>query len=278
MIRDIVLQCDASESCDARLDTAFGFAEKCGAHLQAVFVMPNPVIPSYAEGYSEVIPYNPKDQIERVARQAKEAEEMFREKSVNHKVKTEWRIVEDGDYDTILDLARYADIVLIPQLCARFGNNDKIFIIDRLLIHSGRPLIIIPDLNKRFPMDKNIMIAWDESHEAARAVHDALPILKNAKKIRAISISEKADDEDRFLITGHDLQEHLTHHSIKIGSAFLKRGNAQVGEKLLDAAMEFNADLIIMGAYGHSRLREIILGGATDYILRKATIPVLVSH
>ncbi len=278
MIRDILLQCDAGSSNPGRVDTAISFASKFGAHLQAVYVMPSPAIPSYAEGYSAVIPYSAEEQIKLVQQQMEEAKGQFSDKSKNADVITDWRSIEFGSYDVVLDLSRYCDIVIVPQYCARFGDEDKIFIADDLLIHSGRPLVVVPDLNKSFELGEKVMIAWDESHEAARAIHDGLAILSKANQIHAVTVAEMPDSEERFLISGQDLQTHLQHHGLDIETTLLDKGGDEVGEKLLEKALELDADLIIMGGYGHSRLRQTILGGVTDYVFRNTTIPVLMSH
>ena len=278
MIRDILLQCDAGDDNSERLQTVFAFAKQYSAHVRGVFVLASPVIPSYAESFSATIPYSAQDQIAVTKEQATEAEKQFLQAAEQAKVEVDWHAIEDGSYETVVALSRYADLVILPCMCSRFASDDKIFIADEFLVHSGRPLLLIPNLKKQFDIANNILIAWDESREAARSIHDALPILKNADNIFAISIDDRKESEERFLISGHDLEMHLNRHKLPVELKLIDKGGVEVGEKLLSTALEQNADLIVMGGYSHSRVREIILGGVTDYILRNTTIPLFISH
>ena len=159
-----------------------------------------------------------------------------------------------------------------------YGEDNTQKIDDYLSVHLGRPLIITPDLKKVFTLPKKVIIAWDESHEAARAVHDALPFLQYAEQIQIISVAANTKQEKQYMIFDDDLRKHLSHHGINVEVVSLDPSSKGTGKTILEGALEFNADLIVMGAYGHARLKEIVLGGATRYLLKNTTIPLFLSH
>jgi nucleotide-binding universal stress UspA family protein len=114
-------------------------------------------------------------------------------------------------------------------------------------------------------------VAWNATRQAARAVHDAMPFLEAAAKVTALTINA---DED----PAADLARHLARHGVKAEASTLKSDDVEVGALLLSRAADLSADLLVMGAYGHSRLREVVLGGATREIFRSMTVPVLMAH
>ena len=134
-----------------------------------------------------------------------------------------------------------------------------------------------PDLKKVYHLPSNVIIAWDESHEATRAVHDALPLLECAENIRIVSVSKDDKEEKESMIICDDLREHLAHHGVQAEVVSPKKSDKGTGSTILESALEYDADLIVMGAYGHSRFKEIVLGGVTKYMLDHATIPLFLS-
>ena len=119
------------------------------------------------------------------------------------------------------------------------------------------------------------MICWDGGRTAARAVGDAMPILERAKAVDIVIVAEERKNDE---ITGAKLSEHLARHGIKANVKRIARGGLGVDAVLLDYAADSSADFMVMGGYGHSRLREFILGGVTRSTLRAMTVPVLMSH
>ena len=125
---------------------------------------------------------------------------------------------------------------------------------------------------------KELMIAWDESQEAARAVHDAMPFLEYAEDVQIVSVSDKLEEQKANIIYNDDLRKHLSHHGINaevINADELADG---IGKTILQCGLEFDADLIVMGAYGETRLKEVVLGGVTRFLLKHTTIPLFLSH
>ncbi len=122
------------------------------------------------------------------------------------------------------------------------------------------------------------MVAWDASREAARAVSDALPILERASSVAVVSVNPRSRDFGHGDVPGADIALHLARHGVKVDVQRIETRDLDVGNALLSHVASESADLLVMGGYGHSRLREMVLGGATRTILGEMTVPVLMSH
>lgn len=277
-IKDILVICDAGEANDYRVETAMLLAKVYQAHVTGIHFVPYPVIPVYGGSYPDAIPYLSADQMMQSESTANALCEKFKKKSAELKIPSEWKVIDGVDVRYIIDNARYADIVIVPQGYSRYGEDYTQKIDDYLSIHLGRPLLVIPDLKKVFTLPKRVIIAWNESHEAARAVHDAMPLLQYAEQIQVVSVASSTKKEKEFMIYDNDLRKHLSHHGIEVEVASLDPSTKGTGKTILEGALEYDADLIVMGAYGHTRLKEIVLGGATKYLLNNTTIPLFLSH
>ncbi|WP_448098552.1 universal stress protein [Luteibacter yeojuensis] len=146
-----------------------------------------------------------------------------------------------------------------------------------LLLESGRPVLLVPS-GKAYPLPpRHVMVAWSDTPEAARAVHDAMPFLRAADSVEIVTASPTAaggdDDAGRA-----SLVEHLAHHGVKTTSATINPGRGSTGMALIDHATRIHADLIVAGGYGHGRFREWALGGTTRDLFLEAALPVLFSH
>lgn len=277
-IKDILVLCDAGEANDFRVETALHLAKVYNAHATGMYLVPYPVIPVYGGVFPDVIPYTASDQLDEASNIANTLKSNFGEKAKELNVPCEWKTIDGINLRYIVDNARYADIVIVPQGYSRYGEENTQKFDDYLSIHLGRPLIIIPDLKKVFYLPKKILIAWDESHESARAVHDALPLLQYAEYVQVISVSISSDEEKASMIYCDDLRTHLSHHGIEVEVVSVNQSSKGTGGTILESALEFDADLIVMGAYGHTRIKEIVLGGATSFLLKHTTVPLFLSH
>ena len=143
------------------------------------------------------------------------------------------------------------------------------------LFESGRPVLIIPPGSERFSA-RRILIAWDGGASAARAVGDAMPFLTGAEEVEILSVSGEKDLSS--VIAGADLAPHLARHGIKVTVRNIALTQPDVASEIRQAATDFGADLVVSGAYKHSRLREWLLGGVTQSLLKDCTLPILMSH
>lgn len=180
-----------------------------------------------------------------------------------------------GSPDALIDLSRLHDLTImsIPALDT-FGDD----VIQAAIFGTGRPTLMLPSGSGTKPLRKlnRILVAWDYSREAARTLADSLPILTRAKAVHILSVfGEKGI---KTTCVPGDLEKYLTAHQIKYEIDQLTIKNGNIGECLLSHASGIDADLLVMGAYGHSRLRELVLGGATRTILSESRLPVFLSH
>lgn len=144
---------------------------------------------------------------------------------------------------------------------------------------SGRPVLFIPYTGVFPTLGANIMVAWNGSRESARAVHDAMPLLQRAEKVTVVRLNESKDEQGANRIPGADIALLLARHDVKAEVAAIDDINdVPMGDMLLTGAADLGADLIVMGAYGHSRWQELVMGGATRTMLASMPIPVLMSH
>jgi nucleotide-binding universal stress UspA family protein len=141
-----------------------------------------------------------------------------------------------------------------------------------------RPLLVVPYDWAPGPLGERVLVAWDASREAARAVNDALPILEQAASVLVVSINPKSTPLGHGELPGADIALHLARHDIDVEVQSIEVDQMEVGEALLSFASDGSRDLLVMGAYAHSRIRELVLGGVTRAVLAHMTLPVLMAH
>jgi nucleotide-binding universal stress UspA family protein len=174
----------------------------------------------------------------------------------------------------VCEAARSSDLVVMVPAQAGGGSGVESDVAERVVMQSGRPVLLMP-AGKTTPLKlDDIVVAWDGGREAARAVFDALPVLKLAKKVWVFGV----DEAKRGFEPEADIASTLSRHKIKVEITHVSSDGMSTGETLTRAAKDHGAGLLVMGAYGHSRLSEIVFGGATRHVLRNLNMPVLMSH
>ncbi len=172
-------------------------------------------------------------------------------------------------------IARHFDLSIVGQAEPETSAVEKT-IVEATLFDSGRPVIVVPYIQKA-PLELDrVMVCWDGSRAAARAIADALPLLERAGLVEVVIIANERGKQDE--IEGADIGQHLARHRLNVEVQRIDCGHLDVANALLSHAADSGADFIVMGGYGHSRMREFVLGGATRSILRSMTTPVLMSH
>lgn len=199
-------------------------------------------------------------------------------------VTTEWRLLEarSGLRDCgelVADQARTADLVIAAQTDESWDDSRMLDFPDRIALQSGRPTLIIPNAG-RFPtLGSRVVVAWNGSREAVRAVFDSMPFLVAAKSVTLLTITRgRIANEDLDSVPAADIATVLARHGVKCEVQRSVAAGLEVEEELLSRAADLSADLIVMGCYGHSRLRELVMGGASRGILAHMTAPVLMAH
>ncbi len=185
-------------------------------------------------------------------------------------IPTEWRVSEGDPGECAVLHARCSDLVILGQGTPAVGGPLPA----QVLLGSGRPILIVPTAG-RFPtLGERIVIAWNGSREAARAVHDALPLLRAAAQVTVLTV----DGGGGTVEAGPDIARHLAGHGIHVERRTEARGDMGIAPLLLSRLADWQADMLVMGGYGHSRMRESMLGGVTREILQTMTVPTLLSH
>lgn len=190
----------------------------------------------------------------------------------------ERRLVDDDARNSISLQARYCDLSVIGQT----DPNDASSVVpadlpEHVVMHSARPVLIVPYAGQFGPVGKRVLVAWDASMAATRAVADAIPLLRRADAVDVVTFNPEEQVGMLDEKPGADIASYLARHGIK--AAFTRQKiNIPAGEALLSLTTDFASDLLVMGGYGHSRFREILLGGVTRTILESMTVPVFMSH
>jgi nucleotide-binding universal stress UspA family protein len=274
-LKDLLVHVDNSKACAARVEAAMRLARSNQAHLTGIYVLPVISIPGYAEAQ---IPLEVIEAQRQAARaQATEAEKLFRSASEKAGISSEWRSVEDDFAHAVTLHARYVDVAVMGQV----DKSDPMAIsglVERVMLDAGRPVLVIPYIGAGNTLGERVLIAWNASREAIRAVHDALPLLQKAKSVTVMAINPPAGEGGDGDIPAADISLHLARHGVKAEADHVEAHDIAVGDMLLSRAADKGTDLIVMGGYGHSRLRELVLGGATRHMLEHMTVPVLMSH
>jgi len=276
MIKDIIVNLSVTTNGSVVGSFAASVAAALQAHLTGVAFIYDPIVPISDGGYipPEVI------ETQRADNQtaAESAIKGFTAASNRVGISAEPLTLSaslDGAGDRFARMARRFDLAIVGQSQPKMSSMDHI-IGETTLFESGRPMIMVPYIQKEpFKID-NVMICWDGSRAAARAVADAIPILGKSGRVEIVIVTNEPGKQ--YDIEGADIGQHLARHGLKVNIHRLSGGDIDVADALLSYAADSAADFMVMGGYGHSRLREFVLGGVTHSILQSMTVPVLLSH
>jgi nucleotide-binding universal stress UspA family protein len=204
----------------------------------------------------------------------------FKDATVARPAAAEWRCITSERRDAalvVLEQGRAVDLIVASQSDPQWELSDVLDFPERLAIESGRPVLVVPNEATVPELPRRILVGWKPCREAARAVFDALPLLKAAEEVEVLTF-----DSGQPALEGQlpdtEIAAALARHGVDVVLASRQASDAAVGQELLRRASEMRADLLILGAYGHSRLRELAFGGVTRHVLREMTLPVLFSH
>jgi nucleotide-binding universal stress UspA family protein len=271
-LKHVVVHIDRSAQCAVRLDLAVDLVRRFDATLTGLF----------AENDPHVMTVAALDPAGALAADAAEASACFRRRIEAHSMRSDWQTVMTASDDALirqtLRVARNADLVILGQRDPASADvRVPADMVERVILESGRPILVVPYAGRFTNLGKRTLIAWNGGREAARALNDALPILRSAEYVTLLAINpepEQRPDENRFAC----VIRHLRAHGIVAHLETQRVEDIDSMDMLLSRLADEGIDLLVMGAYGRYAAPLLHRGGSTRHILRHMTVPVLMSH
>lgn len=275
--RSMLVVLDEARRGAARVDLAIILARRFEAHLAGLAPTGRVALP--LEG-AIAVPQAFEPVWEGLRQHAESRAQAFRERCGGAGLRSYEAVVDDDEAArSIVRHGHCSDLLVIGQAHPDMPDHAHAHaVVEQVVLHSSRPVLVVPYVGRFDPFGDNVLVAWNDSREAARAIADAMPLLTRAKQVRVLQCTTPLgiDDETiaarlealRCWLMWHGVDAEVRHEATAI----------DVGNVLLSRAADFESDLIVMGAYGHSRWTERVLGGATRTLLQSMTLPVLMSH
>lgn len=280
--QSILVHVDYTERTNERVRIAIELAQRFTAHLSALAPEGSPLFP-YTGGAVALGDYAA-EVMEELARLSDVAADRFLETAKRAGLPGYDALACSGDaVYALCQASRYADLIVVGQTDKEDTTPAKPNDLpEAVVLGSGRPVLIVPYAGHFSTVGQRVLVLWRESRESARAVHDALPFLASADHVDVIAFSESGSrggsSKGAATSTLADIGTYLARHGANVTVATEPNVGLSVGEAALSRAADLGSDLIVMGGYGHTRLREWVLGGASRSILEHMTVPVLMSH
>ena len=276
MIKDIVVNLSIGKAGAPSPIMRFRSPARLQAHLAGIAFIYDPIIPMSGAGYipAEVIETQQADNEAAAKSAIGRFSEAVRREALSAEPLTLTASLA-GAGEQFARIARRFDLAIIGQAEPETSTIDEI-IGETTLFESGRPMLMVPYIQKTPLKLDNVMVCWDGSRQAARAIGDAMPFLAKAGRVEIVIVTNERGKQDE--IEGADIGKHLARHNLKVEVNRIAGGGVDVADVLLSHAADSGADFMVMGGYGHSRLREFVLGGVTHSIFRSMTVPTLMAH
>lgn len=277
--KTILVHLDDSKACAKRTQAALDLAARQDAHLVGLYIAIEYSAPAYLAAQL------PRDLIERQAEQAKEATDKalaaFDEAARRAGVHAEPRGARAyaDEVEGLLGLhGRYADLVVLGQHDPDDPRSMGEGAVEHAVLAIGRPLLVVPYVGAAAGFGRRPLLLWDASREAASAVDDALPLLQAANRVDVLSVNPRAGIRGHGEEPGADIATVLSRHGVKAEARHVVSKEISIADTILSTASDLGSDMLVMGAYGHSRFRELVLGGVTRSVLQHLAMPALMSH
>ena len=276
--KTILVHLSSESRARASLGFAIGLAQRFEAHLIGLYVFPSyPLAPPIPLPFGAEIAGQIRSAIAEEARQVKA---IFDELTATQPFVAEWRSITTDrrrPEQVVIEHSHAADLVVASQTDPAWKWSDILDVPDSLALGAGRPVVIVPNYGRHDHVPRIVTVAWNGRREAASAVADALPLLQQAEAVNVLTVRD-----GKPLPEGHlpdtEIAAALARHGVKVDLADIIATEYTIGEEIRVRAIDRGADLIVMGCYGHSRMREFALGGVTRHMMREMTMPILFSH
>ncbi len=277
--KTIVVNLNDIERVSALMNVAISLSKKHDAHLIGLHVIP-PFNMAAMAGPFGVSPEIINEYVKSRKALSEEIKKEYEKALEQDIVSSEWRCVdswENWSERHLIKHSRCADLIVTGQGAIKQGIAEQTRITEHLILETGRPVLVIPHEGEFEEVGNYPLIAWNASQESTRAVFDALPFLVNSKETKVVWIDPDEPDE-KIDVAGSEISTTLARHGVKVEAATINTEKEKIGESIVNQVRESASDLLIMGAYGHSRFQEYLFGGATKGVLKDMKVPVLLSH
>jgi nucleotide-binding universal stress UspA family protein len=274
---DILVVIENAAAVPQRLAPAAAIATRFGARLTGFFASGYPIMASYGDvsGWSQLVDAY----MEAQRHEAAAAGAAFRETLNRDKLQGEWIFREADETGSAIAEAALHDLVVVGQPSPDAGLTGGIGLrSEEIVLSCGRPVLVVPYVGEFADVGRRVLVAWNGSREAARALHDAMFLLAGAEAVTVIEIDPPAPGVAAPAATAAQVAAALARRGIAAKPESEATGDIGIEDLLLSRAADLGADLLVMGAYGHSRMREMVLGGVSRAIFRHMTLPVLMAH
>jgi len=272
--RDFLVHVKAYEDWSEHIDVAMRLAKDFDAKLTGLYTSRNVAVIKTLLGENTAAAR----EIEaRELAQMQAAEQRFRNKLKENGVDGEWDYGEGAASELVTFASRVHDVTIVEQT-SEVSDEPGWDIAETCAVSSGTPVLVIPCEGSFPSIGKRILVAWNESRQAAAAIHGALPLISRAEHVAVLIGRGKESFGSITRYPKLDIARYLGRHATEVSTWAFEASDFEAGARILQIAEDKNSDLIVMGAYGHSAWRELFLGGATRYVLKHMTIPVLMAH
>jgi nucleotide-binding universal stress UspA family protein len=279
-LRDILVFVDDSASSDQRVDLAMAIARDHHASLDAVFLPARRDAGGQPGGSSMAAlgrDSAPSANLSSSATQIESAERCFHDRRCALGIEGDWYVLEPRDVGKAVGLARTADLIVIGQADRGARRTAALNPAD-IVVACGQPVLVVPFAGQFPEIGRQALVAWDGTPEAARALNQAFPLIRNASAVTLVTIAGPRWEVSRGCPAISSVIRHLARHGIEARAEQLPRGDIGICDILLSRSADHGADLLIAGAFPHSKLRESLFGSVSRQLFRQMTIPVLMSH
>jgi len=277
--KTIVVSLNDTENLDHLLPTCAALAARHEAHVIGVYIIPSVEVYATFGGIAmaEVIDAQRKNFLS----MARKVKEKFDRSMKLNSLSAEWRQLDalgSSISNEFIRQSRIADLAVVAQVNPDIYNGVEAGFAESIVMDSGRPVLIVPRGKTFDAIGDKVVIGWNGSKEAARACFAALPLVSANSDVTLVWVDPQKQPSEAGNLPGSELATSLARHGVKVNTEPMPTASSDAGIALLTRVGDFGADLLVMGAYGHSRMREFVFGGATEHILNKMTVPVLMSH
>lgn len=274
--KTILVHFDSTPRAGRRLQIGSDLAERFDAHLVAAYSILSPLYsePFVADGGAFVA----QELLRFQERKDADAKAAFDKIAPTLARTPEWRTDAGDPANVVNEQGRYADLIVLGQYDDSAANDVTPDFIGRVIMGAGRPVLVVPYAGEFATLGRRPMLAWNASREAARAVSSSMPLLRTADEVQVTTFNARPGRGGHGDVPGADIATYLARHGVKANVSGTTSKEVDVGNQILSRADDFQADLIVMGGYGHSRAFEFVMGGATRTILESMTVPVLFAH